>query len=108
MSVTLTRSRRETCRDARSRLPSERSVVADGTVASIFARRRWRSADAKLSHPIDERRSFHPELFGSAVLAADHPVAGLERTQNMVTLHLCKHSHRILCLFVSNVVHQLG
>src|SRR6266850_4123737 len=108
MSATDGISSRELSRRAGRVHQSEPSVVACVTIDSTFARCRGRSNYAKLLHPVDQRRSFHPELLGSAIPTPYHPVARFKRMENMVSLHLRKTTHGLILLLVRAELFQLG
>src|SRR5262252_9110937 len=47
-----------------------------------------RTSDAKLPHPVHQRCPLHPESRRSPLPTADHPKAGFERTEDVISFDL--------------------
>src|SRR5215471_582291 len=52
-----------------------------------------RSTYTKLLHPVDQRRSLHPQALGRAVPSPDYPIACFQCTKDMITLYLRETIH---------------
>jgi serine/threonine protein kinase len=66
------------------------SVVASPATDAPRFGDRGRSIDPKLFHPVDQRCSLHSQARGSATPSPDDPVAGLQRSKDMISFYLCE------------------
>src|SRR5437879_12747 len=63
-------------------------VVASRAAGASFLWDRGRSNYTKLLHPVDQRRSLHPQALGRTVPTPDHPVARCQCTKDMIPFYL--------------------
>src|SRR5579862_7524795 len=79
-------------------------TTVDGTIP-----RGWRrTAYAKLSHSVNQRRPFHSQPHCGTIPTTHYPIAGFKRAEDVISLHLVESCHRDICVLVSAEWLQLG
>src|SRR5258708_7429712 len=91
-----------------SRGSPKNSVSGRRSGGPAFVWARCGTVYAKLLHPVDQRRSFHPQVLGRPVPPADHPVARCQYTENMIPFYLREPIHRDIWFLGSLERFQFG
>ena len=92
---------------------SESLLESAVTGGAILLEVRW-TADAQLSHSVNQRCPLHSQSLRSAIAAAHHPIARFQRPDNVIPLNFletCQRletGHRNIALSVCSEGFQLG